>query len=103
MAFDSEEVVLERWGRFVHRFRWSVLVLTLLATVGASIWGPGIFGAVDNAGGFNVPGSESDEVAKIIEEEIEGVRADVIVLYESDGATVDGPQCREAGDRALDA
>lgn len=102
MAFDSEEVVLERWGRFVHRFRWSVLVLTLLATVGASIWGPGIFGAVDSAGGFNVPGSESDEVAKIIEEEIDGVRADVIVLYESDGPTVDDPEYREAVDRALD-
>ncbi|GAB3706337.1 MMPL family transporter [Nocardiopsis oceani] len=94
--------MLERWGRFVHRFRWPVLVLTLLATVGASIWGPGVFGAVDNAGGFNVPGSESDEAAEIIEEEIDDIRADVVVLYESDDLTVDETEYREAVDRVLD-
>lgn len=93
---------MERWGRFVHRFRWPVLIVTLLATVGASFWGPGVFGAVDNAGGFNVPGSESDEAAEIIEEEIDGIRADVVVLYESDGLKVDEPEYREAVDRVLD-
>ena len=29
--------VLESWGRFVHRYRWTVLILSVLSS-GASLW-----------------------------------------------------------------
>lgn len=92
----------DRWGRLVHRFRWPVLTGTLLVTLGASLWGPGVFGAVDSAGGFHVPGSESDEAARIIEEDIGDARADVVVLYTSDDLTVDDPEYRDVVTHALE-
>lgn len=92
----------DSWGRFVHHFRWPMLIGTLILTLGASIWGPGVFGAVDSAGGFNVPGSESDEAARILDEDIGDTRADVVVLYTSDDLTVDDPEYRDAVDSALE-
>lgn len=38
--------MLERWGHFVYRRRWAVLVTALVAILFAGAWGTGVIGAL---------------------------------------------------------
>ncbi|MGQ0839505.1 MMPL family transporter [Actinokineospora sp.] len=79
------------WGSAVHRRRWVVLVATLLVTVAGGLWGLGVFDKLTQ-GGYDDPGSESAQVARIIEEQLGQRSADVVVLYTAPaGGTVDDP------------
>ncbi len=94
--------MLDRWGRFTHRHRWRILIVSLVAITAAGIFGPAVFGAVNSAGGFQVPGSESDRAATVLEHDLPGVRADVVVLYTAENMTVDDPAYRDAVTQSLD-
>ena len=50
------------WGSWVARFRWPVLVCTVVAVAAAGMWGLGVFGQLTE-GGYNDPGSESARAA----------------------------------------
>ena len=55
--------MFEAWGRIVFRRRRLVLVIAAFAVVGAAVWGTGVFGALQSAGGFAPPHSQSQQEA----------------------------------------
>lgn len=91
-----------RWGRFVVRARWAVIVAgAVLAVVGA-VWGAGVFNTLSN-GGFGDPHSESAKAeAQINNTRLGDNSPDVIALYSSPTATVDDPAFRGPLTAALD-
>ncbi|RSM41762.1 MMPL domain-containing protein [Actinoplanes sp. ATCC 53533] len=62
------------------RFRWPVLVCTLVAVAAAGVWGLGVFGQLTE-GGYNDPGSESTRAAEVVHDELGAQGGDVIVIY----------------------
>ena len=68
--------MFEAWGRFVFRRRRLVLVEPTVAVIGAGVWGTGVFGALQSAGGFAPPHSQSQqETAKSRPTRSGGMRA----------------------------
>ncbi|GLW28480.1 hypothetical protein Areg01_14200 [Actinoplanes regularis] len=68
------------WGSRVARFRWPVLIVTLVAVLGAGVWGMGVFGQLTE-GGYGDPASESARAADAVAEAVGGQGADVIAIY----------------------
>src|SRR4028118_1455608 len=82
---------MDRWGRWVARRRWAVLIAGLLATVVAGATGLGVFGSLSD-GGFEDPESESARATALVAETFGATQADVLVLYSHrDGLGVDEP------------
>jgi uncharacterized membrane protein YdfJ with MMPL/SSD domain len=73
-------VVFAAWGSWVARFRWPVLVCTVVAVAAAGMWGLGVFGQLTE-GGYNDPGSESTRAAEVVRDELGGQGGDVVVIY----------------------
>jgi uncharacterized membrane protein YdfJ with MMPL/SSD domain len=88
--------MFESWGRKVYRRRWLVLVLAGFAMVIAAFWGTGVFGVLQDSGGSNAPGSQSDRAAILATATFGRNSADVIVLYSSPRLTVASPAFRSA-------
>jgi trehalose monomycolate/heme transporter len=88
--------VFERWGHFVYRRRKVVLLLATLAMAGAVVWGTGVFGSLQSAGGFTAPGSQSHQATNLATQAFGRDTADVVVLYRSASQTVRDPAYREA-------
>ena len=85
-----------RWGTLMHRRRWTVVVAWLLVIA----WSAPFLGKLtDNltSGGFEVPESQSLQVAELKKTDLPGehVRTSVLVLH-SDSLTVDDPAYSEA-------
>ena len=80
-----------RWGLRVHRLRWWIVAIWLLAV---ALGVPALSHISENltAGGFEVPGSQSEQVKQIKQTELSGefVRTDVLVLR-SDSLTAGTP------------
>ncbi|BCJ46786.1 hypothetical protein Aiant_74430 [Actinoplanes ianthinogenes] len=68
------------WGSRVARLRWPVLVATLVAVLGAGLWGMGVFGQLTE-GGYADPTSESGRAADVVAQAIGGQGGDVIAIY----------------------
>mgnify|MGYP001199616683 CR=1 FL=1 len=78
-------------GRLVHRRRWTSLLLIVLLTVGAGVWGAGVLDRF-KLGGFEDPDADSTLVAKLSATYFGNSNPDVLVLYRSDAMTVDDPR-----------
>ncbi|WP_072687287.1 MMPL family transporter [Rhodococcus marinonascens] len=85
---------MTRWAStVVSRKRW-VLVLAVIIVLISGAWGTGVFAKL-SSGGFIDPGSESAEVARIVEDNLGPQTPDIIVIYSApDGMTLAdiGPQ-----------
>ena len=57
--------VLARWGRTAYRRRRLILLIALLVAVVGGVWGTSIFSAVQTAGGFDAPDSQSQHEANL--------------------------------------
>src|SRR6266536_561206 len=57
--------MFESWGRIIYRRRRLVLVLTLIVVAFAGVWGTGVFGSLQTAGGFNAPDSQSQHASNL--------------------------------------
>ncbi|MCD0450570.1 MMPL family transporter [Actinocorallia sp. API 0066] len=81
------------WGRFVHRYRWLVLFLSVLMTVGAGFWGLGVFapGVLKN-GGFEDPKADSTAVSRTASMVWGGANPDVMLVYRSAEHKVTDPE-----------
>jgi putative drug exporter of the RND superfamily len=92
-----------RWGLLMHRRRWTVVFAWLLVALASA---PFLGTLTDNltSGGFEVPASQSLQVAELKKAELPGehVRTSVLVLH-SDSLTVDDPAYAEALTAARDA
>ncbi|GAA3160209.1 MMPL family transporter [Blastococcus jejuensis] len=94
--------MFEALGRMMFRRRRWVVALALAFVTFAVTWGTGVFGQL-TGGGFEDPDSESTRAGEVAAQELGREGSDVIVLYRSDGLTVDDPAFQEAVTESLDA
>jgi uncharacterized membrane protein YdfJ with MMPL/SSD domain len=95
--------MFETWGRMIYRRRRLVLALALVVVAFAGVWGTGVFGSLQSAGGFNAPDSQSQHASDLASAAFGRDAADVVVLYRSAGLTVADPAYRAAVTRTLGA
>jgi len=88
--------VFEAWGRLIFRRRRLVLLASVIAVVGAAVWGTGVFGSLQSGGGFTAPGSQSQQASDLATKAFGRDTADVVVLYRSATMTVADPAYRQA-------
>ena len=88
--------MFETWGRMIYRRRRLVLVFTLLVVAFAGVWGTGVFGSLQTAGGFNAPDSQSQHASDLASAAFGRDTSDVVVLYKSASLTVTDPAYRAA-------
>jgi uncharacterized membrane protein YdfJ with MMPL/SSD domain len=96
-----EGLMFESWGRVVYARRRLVLVIGAIVVVAAAVWGTGVFGALQSAGGFSAPGSQSQQESDLAARAFGRDAADVVVLYSSPRLTVQDPAFRAAVTRSL--
>ena len=79
-AEASGRSILDSWGRVMYRRRRLVLLAAVLFVLLAGVWGTSIFAKVQTAGGFNAPGSQSQQEASLATSAFGRNAADVVVL-----------------------
>jgi RND superfamily putative drug exporter len=87
--------MMQRWGRFVARRAWTVLVAGLLLVAAAAVFGLGVFGSLSN-GGYDDPASDS--ARSLVKEHATFIShdADIVVIYSSASMKVSDPVFRAA-------
>jgi trehalose monomycolate/heme transporter len=93
--------MFDSWGRTVYRRRWLVLALAAIGLAGFAVWGTGVFGALQSAGGFNAPGSQSQQEASLAAKTFGRDSGDVVVLYSGKHLKVSDPAFKSAVTAAL--
>ena len=88
--------ILDSWGRAIYRRRRLVLLAAVLFVMLAGVWGTSIFARVQTAGGFNAPGSESQQEASLATSAFGRDAGDVVVLYSSKTLNAASPAFRSA-------
>ncbi|TDB82010.1 MMPL family transporter, partial [Actinomadura sp. KC216] len=83
--------MLSGLGRLIHRRRWTGLVLILVMTAMAGVWGLGVLSKFKE-GGFEDPDASSTLVAELGSTYFGSTNPDVLVLYSSDTMTVEDPR-----------
>lgn len=84
-----------RWGAFVVRARWAVMIGAVALVVLGTTWGAGVFGSL-STGGFLDPNTESAQTRARINAAFGPQDADILVLYGSPTASVSQPSFRGA-------
>ncbi len=93
--------MFETWGRILYRRRRLVLVIAAVGMVAAAIWGTGVFGSLQSAGGFAPPASQSQREATLSARAFGRDAGDVVLLYTSANQTVHSAAYRSAVTRSL--
>ena len=88
--------MFEAWGRVIYRRRRLVLVLAAVAVAAAAVWGTGVFGRLQSAGGFAPPDSQSQQEANLAAAAFGRDGGDAVLLYSSPALTVRSPAYRAA-------
>jgi uncharacterized membrane protein YdfJ with MMPL/SSD domain len=88
--------MFEAWGRFIFRRRRLVLLIAGLAVIAAAVWGTGVFGRLQSAGGFAPPASQSQREADLAARTFGQDAEDVVLLYSSKDMTVTAPAYQAA-------
>jgi RND superfamily putative drug exporter len=96
-----EGLMFESWGRVVYARRRLILVLAAIVVVAAAVWGTRVFGALQSAGGFSAPGSQSQQESDLAARAFGRDTADVVVLYSSPRLTVHDAAFRASVTRTL--
>jgi uncharacterized membrane protein YdfJ with MMPL/SSD domain len=92
----NHATVFESWGRLIARRRRLVLVIAALAAAVGLVWGTGVFGHLQTAGGFTAPGSQSQQAGDLATGAFGRDAGDVVVVYSSATETVKSPAFRTA-------
>jgi RND superfamily putative drug exporter len=102
MGNATEDPMFETWGRIVYRRRRLILVLAVACVAFAAVWGTGVFGRLQSAGGFTAPGSQSDRETSLAARAFGRDAGDVVVLYTSPRADAASASTGAAITRTLD-
>lgn len=86
--------MLATFGRALYRARWFVLLAALLVVLGAAYFGSGLFPLL-KAGGFADPNSQSAQAQRLLDQQLGGSTADVILLMRSDTLQATDPSFSE--------
>ena len=87
--------MIERWGAFVARRARAVLLVGIVTTIVAAVYGFGVFGSLSN-GGFDDSGSESYAELQAERDSFGNRSVDVIAIYSDDELTADSPEFQSA-------
>ena len=82
--------MLASFGRGLYRTRWGVLIVAMIAVVGAALYGFGVFGAL-KSGGFQDPQAQSTAAQNLFLSQLKASSTDAVVLLQDDQATVTQP------------
>src|SRR5664280_620665 len=85
--------MMQRWGRFVARRAWTVLVAGLVLVAAAAVFGLGVFGSLSN-GGYDDPASDSARSLVKEHATFTSHDADIVVIYSSASMKVSDPAFR---------
>ena len=88
--------MFETWGRTAYRRRWLVLAIAAIGIAVFAAWGTGVFGALQEAGGFNAPDSQSQQEQALAAKTFGRDSGDVVVLYSSSRLRVGDAAFRSA-------
>ncbi|GAB3668939.1 MMPL family transporter [Actinocorallia lasiicapitis] len=81
------------WGRFVHRFRWLVLLVSVVGVVSSGLWGAAVTApGVLKPGGFEDPHSDSYLAYKTAVSVFAAASPDVMLVYRSPDTQVVDPE-----------
>src|SRR5215207_7452590 len=92
--------VFAAWGRLVYRFRWLVLVASILS-IAALIFSMGYGGRL-GTGEFTAPeGTESGRVEDLLDEEVAKTPPSLMLIFGSEDEKATDPAFRDGVDHAL--
>jgi RND superfamily putative drug exporter len=93
--------MLAALGRLLYRARWIALPLSLAVVLGAALYGFGVFGTL-TSGGFEDPNSQSAHARALLDQQLGGSTADIIILMRSDTLSAADPAFASAATQLLD-
>jgi trehalose monomycolate/heme transporter len=85
--------MFEAWGRIIFRRRRLVLAVAVIAVVLAAIWGTGVSGRLQSAGGFVPPGSQSQQEANLAAKSFGPARGDMVLPSAASASSVRSRRC----------
>lgn len=91
---------LAKSGRLLYRARWSILLISLALSLGAGIFGPGVFGQMKNSG-YGDPASESTQARQLLDTRLGGAFGDVILLMQNPALQANSPAFTQAATSLL--
>lgn len=92
--------MLQSWGAFVARRALLVLMVGIIAVLGAATYGAGVFDSLSE-GGFDDPSSETSQALEVERETFGNQGVDVVAIYSSDDLPADDPAFRDAVQETL--
>ncbi|HKF36897.1 MAG TPA: MMPL family transporter [Ktedonobacteraceae bacterium] len=92
--------MLARLGGMLFRTRRIVVFAALLIVAGAAIFGTGLFGSL-KSGGFNDPASESSKAQDLLDMQLGGAAADIIILMSNSSMKATDPAFTDAATQLL--
>ncbi len=86
---------MQRWGQFVARRSWMVLLGGIAVVLAAAAYGIGVFGNLSN-GGFDDPATDSAKELVLEQATFPGRETDLVVVYSSPTLRVEDPAFQKA-------
>ncbi len=99
----NQLTTMEHWGHRAYRARRLILWVTLCLVGFGAVWGSGVFGRLQEAGGFNAPNSQSQQESALSTSTFGRDAGDVVVLYSSSAQSVRSAPFRAAVETTLRA
>jgi uncharacterized membrane protein YdfJ with MMPL/SSD domain len=93
---------MQRWGQFVARRSWAVLLGGIAVVLAAAAYGIGVFGNLSN-GGFDDPATDSAKELVLEQATFPGRETDLVVVYSSPTLRVEDPTFQQAVTQTLTA
>jgi uncharacterized membrane protein YdfJ with MMPL/SSD domain len=96
----ERQPMLATFGGVLYRARWFALLIGLAVVLGAAVFGSGLFGKL-TAGGFEDPNSQSAHAHALLDQQLGGSTADIVILMHSDTQSATDPDFTSAATQLL--
>ena len=92
--------MLAKFGGFLYRARWLVLLVGLALVIAAGAFGGGLFSLL-KSGGFQDPNSQSTQAQQLLDQQLGGSTTDVVILMRSATLNATNPAFADAATQLL--